>query len=290
MENRDENKTRYISVDFQGGLGNHMFQYASLVGMCRELIAFGQDLQPVMPNYLDLIEYFHISSALPFETRKLFWFEFGPTETAAGFHDGALYQKLLSSKNDNIIVGFLQSWKYFGDIANLIRNEFMFNNVTNARAHAELHEVRNMYRSYPNITYVGLHVRRGDWIHDLLGRVPADENYLQRAMKYMDKKYYNVVFVLRSDDLSWCRRKVDTKSFDVVIPSTKYERRETALQDMATLSKCNHTIITVGTFGWWVGWLAGGEVVYSEVFARNGSGIESQYNSEDYFPDEWVPM
>jgi galactoside 2-L-fucosyltransferase 1/2 len=36
--------------------------------------------------------------------------------------------------------------------------------------------------------------------------------------------------------------------------------------DMCALSMCNHTIITVGSFGWWSAWLANGTTVTFDVF------------------------
>jgi galactoside 2-L-fucosyltransferase 1/2 len=34
------------------------------------------------------------------------------------------------------------------------------------------------------------------------------------------------------------------------------------------LSMCNHTIITVGSFGWWSAWLANGTTVYFKDVAK----------------------
>lgn len=38
--------------------------------------------------------------------------------------------------------------------------------------------------------------------------------------------------------------------------------------DMAVLASCNHSIITLGSFGFWTGFLTGGEVVYPDVRFR----------------------
>ncbi|VDH94561.1 Hypothetical predicted protein, partial [Mytilus galloprovincialis] len=53
---------------------------------------------------------------------------------------------------------------------------------------------------------------------------------------------------------------------------------------------CNHTTITVGSFGWWSGWLAGGEVTYFKWPATPGSGLETTMNYTDYFYTGWIGL
>jgi galactoside 2-L-fucosyltransferase 1/2 len=61
-------------------------------------------------------------------------------------------------------------------------------------------------------------------------------------------------------------------------------------EDMAILSKCNHTIMTVGTFGWWAGFLAGGITVYFKDFPAVGSELSLGFDAGDYFLPEWVGL
>ncbi|CAL4109946.1 unnamed protein product, partial [Meganyctiphanes norvegica] len=39
--------------------------------------------------------------------------------------------------------------------------------------------------------------------------------------------------------------------------------------DMAILNACNHSIITIGTYSFWTGYLAGGEVLYPDLNFTN---------------------
>lgn len=59
-------------------------------------------------------------------------------------------------------------------------------------------------------------------------------------------------------------------------------------EDLAILSACNHTIMTVGTFGWWAGYLAGGITVYYRSFPPEDSELHSLFSREDHFPPDWV--
>jgi len=53
---------------------------------------------------------------------------------------------------------------------------------------------------------------------------------------------------------------------------------------------CQHTVITVGTFGWWAGWLANGTTVYYKDWPRRGSPLAALARHADYFPPYWIPL
>ena len=56
------------------------------------------------------------------------------------------------------------------------------------------------------------------------------------------------------------------------------------------LTQCNHSIITVGTFGWWSAWVAGGKVIYYDQPVRPGSRVGADFTPEDYFWPAWIGM
>ena len=80
-----------------------------------------------------------------------------------------------------------------------------------------------------------------------------------QAMLHYVKKYPNVHFLVISDDLPWCRDHLLPSPLAPVVTVPPVAR--SAPTDLAVLSLCNHTIGSVGTFSWWAGWLAGGEVI-----------------------------
>ena len=59
---------------------------------------------------------------------------------------------------------------------------------------------------------------------------------------------------------------------------------------MATLAKCNHVIMSVGTFGWWAGYFSGGDVIYFTPPFEAGSRLDKGYSEEDFFPPKWIGM
>ena len=67
----------------------------------------------------------------------------------------------------------------------------------------------------------------------------------------MDNK--NVVFVYVSDDMKWGRRKLKKLEENIFfVGCGEGDKTDCIGKDFAVLSKCNHTILTHGTFGHWV--------------------------------------
>lgn len=110
---------------------------------------------------------------------------------------------------------------------------------------------------------VGLHVRRTDYVKHakkMFGAKLPGEEYFKRALNYYRAKFpNNVAFVAASDDMAFIQSKLKTEK-DVF-----YAPGKSASFDMALLSSCNHSIVTMGSYGFWTGYLAGGEVVYPDV-------------------------
>ncbi|CAF4912847.1 unnamed protein product, partial [Rotaria magnacalcarata] len=76
-----------------------------------------------------------------------------------------------------------------------------------------------------------------------------------------------------SDDKRYCRKLFRNRANIFLTPRSFYEG-----DDLIALSLCQHSITTGGTFGWWAGYLAGGEVVHD---TRSQAGCE---RDEHYYP------
>ncbi len=142
------------------------------------------------------------------------------------------------------------------------------------------------------VFYVGVHIRRGDMMQnrDLMvtGYTIAPASYVLNAMRYFVDKYpsYHVTFIVCTDDQNWYHSNIHGKTNHSVFPS----QDNTAVVDLAILARCNATIVTVGTFGWWGAWLAGGPVVYYSDWPKPGSSLSDQFADNDYYPSHWMPM
>ncbi|ESO93035.1 hypothetical protein LOTGIDRAFT_88318, partial [Lottia gigantea] len=114
----------------------------------------------------------------------------------------------------------------------------------------------------------------------------APKEYLFKAQDYMRNHFSNVTFIVCSNDIEWSKTVFQNQN-DVIIPPSG-----TAQLDMALLSLMNHTIITVGTYGYWSAWLNqnNGTVIYYKDFFEPNSTYGNQVNITDTYYSHWVGL
>ncbi|XP_064479910.1 galactoside alpha-(1,2)-fucosyltransferase 2-like [Ornithodoros turicata] len=182
--------------------------------------------------------------------------------------------------------GFPCSWTFYHSIREEIVKEFTFHEHLKYKAWKTLHKLRGN-RTEP--TFVGIHVRRGDYVNimrDELQGVVADKTYFEKAMGYFRSRYKELIFVVVSNDMAWCEENIDASLGDVYFPGDGDENSPG--NDLALLVQCNHTIMTLGTFGFWAGYLAGGEVVYLANFTLPDSPMRNYFFPPAAYLPEWV--
>lgn len=137
------------------------------------------------------------------------------------------------------------------------------------------------------ITYIGIHVRRGDMATKKMaekGRIVAPASYIHAAMDYMRMRYTNIQFIFFSDDIEWC------KSHFGLLDNVHFSEGNSAEVDLVALGQCNHTIMTVGSYGWWGAWLAGGTVVRYAFQNNPLSKLGLGKPNMDFYPPHWISI
>ncbi len=111
-------------------------------------------------------------------------------------------------------------------------------------------------------------------------------------MAYFRESYEHVLFVVTSDDIAWCHENLNATDIHIASTGNGYSSTQDLIQDLAVLSMCNHTIMTVGTFGWWAAWLAGGQVIYVDSLANDGTILQKEIDHDfrNYYPPLWIAM
>ena len=114
--------------------------------------------------------------------------------------------------------------------------------------------------------WVGIHVRRQDYqiYEESLNLIPLKPSYYLKAMDTFRQFYpeNTLIFVVITDDISWCKQHVKKRAKDVFIVSQpKAELYDGIGHDLAVMSKCNHTIISRGSFSYFSSILAGGATI-----------------------------
>jgi len=104
-----------------------------------------------------------------------------------------------------------------------------------------------------------------DYLWQKLKTRPAPVSYYLSAMDYFANKYSNVIFIITSDNIAWCKYNLHSKHHRVSFVSDGNGKGPG--KDLAVLSICNHSIIDYGTYGSFGAILAAGETVVYNVTA-----------------------
>ncbi|CAG5116812.1 unnamed protein product [Candidula unifasciata] len=270
------NVTLYVvaNKDLSGRLGNHMFKYASLLGIAR---AQGRGLS-FHPESV-LAKTFKITNIGVIESSKR---QVWPVIYEVDIFDDKMFKLPMYSVR---ISGYLQSFWYFFLVSDEVRQEFTFHDsIANAAANI-LHDVGEKYNSTMT---VGVHVRRTDFLTtklQRLGYAAPEKSYFMKAFSLMKSKFpgRKISFLVASDDLPWCEENLSGNDI-FIIPEAS------PAVHMATLSSCDHVIISGGSYGWWSGWLANGYVIYFTRYMRSGTPFGDWYVKEQYYPRMWIGL
>ncbi|CAF1371880.1 unnamed protein product [Adineta steineri] len=265
----DTRQCRIILRERSGRLGNRLFMFAS---------AYGLSLKHSCHLYIDsdIIEELQTSFEMNL-TNLLSKSQLNNFTSITKIENHCSYiPDVLHSLNNSYSIelsGFWQVHKYFLDYMEQIKQQLRFKQSI-------LDRVKNFLEKNINkniSTTVGIHIRRGDFL--LVRRVSSD-NYIFNAMSHFQIKYRSVIFIIVSDDKEYCRKTFGQKKNVLVTPDSF-----TAADDLATLTRCKHTILTAGTFGWWGAFLSHnrlGDVLTDSK--PDHTPLDANCRQDDYFP------
>ncbi|XP_066230021.1 galactoside alpha-(1,2)-fucosyltransferase 2 [Saccopteryx leptura] len=185
------------------------------------------------------------------------------------------------------LTGYPCSWTFYHHLRDEILREFTLHSHVREEAQNFLQGLQ-VNGSRPG-AFVGVHVRRGDYVYvmpNVWKGVVADRGYLLQALDWFRARYSSPIFVVTSNDMAWCRQNIDASRGDVVFAGNGLEGSPT--KDFALLTQCNHTVMTIGTFGIWAAYLAGGETIYLANYTLPDSPFLKVFKPEAAFLPEWI--
>ena len=144
-----------------------------------------------------------------------------------------------------------------------IRTEFRFSEELQRKAQEFLWYARGNRSS---VTFIGFHVRRTDYqayIHKAYNSSLPDDLYFNKTLTYYRERFPDALFIVCSDDLNYVAKQMKAKQNDDIVIAGNRDIGDPG-RDMALLSACNHSVVTVGTYGFWGAYLAGGTVLVPE--------------------------
>ncbi|XP_007884252.2 galactoside alpha-(1,2)-fucosyltransferase 2-like [Callorhinchus milii] len=268
----------FWTINSIGRLGNQMGEYATLYALAKLNGKQGYIPQS-MANYLSPIFRINLPTLHESMWKRLHWKNYHLNDWMEDRyrHIPGDYVKL---------TGYPCSWTFYHHIREEILREFTFHDYLIDEANTFL---RSISKGQDKVTYVAVHVRRGDYVHtmpNIWKGVVADKGYLEKAMSYFRKKYSNVVFVVTSEGMDWCKDNIDASKGDVHFSGDG--QSGSPARDFSLLAHCNHTIMTIGTFGIWAAYLAGGETIYLSNYTLPDSPFLKLFKYEAAFLPEWI--
>lgn len=261
-------------VDFMGGLGNQMFQYAFYKSIKDKGVEVKASLQFfdyfTAHNGFELTNVFNVDVAAT-QSGKII-----PTFLPYAFRVSQILSTLKGNKivreklsdfftfcNDYIgnyintnksirYIGYWQNEGYFKDIENQLRKDFEFDLSKVSPKNIAL------LNANQGVETVSVHVRRGDYLDknlsgDLGGVCSVD--YYVNSMNYFKSKNNAVRFMFFSNDIDWCKKQFAIENSVFI----DWNSNSNSWQDLFLMSNCKHNIIANSSFSWWAAWLNANE-------------------------------
>ena len=265
--------TTIVAQSGPGRLGNQLFQYASTLGISHaKRVAFCISSEYPFP-FDDIFQ-----GPFPQCPTRLLQVTFLP-ELGYGLYTKFRFPSYCLLSSCYISLGpYLQSFKYL-DVD--VRRTLAFLPAIQNEASQVIHQLR----PNPTTLMIGIHVRRGDVAMDVDYLLVAPVSYFAKAMDYFRQTHptKTIQFVVSSDDIPWCQQQ-EIFGHAAMVHSTP-------AIDLAILSLCDHIIMSVGTFGWFAGMFAGGDVVYyKDAIVLDHPTNKGQISLEDYYPSSWIAI
>lgn len=244
-----------------GGLGNQLFQYAK--GRS-EATKNRTSLALDISWYKGRID------------RSYYLNNFNITAKIASKLEIIIY-KYFNKKN--YIVGDWQSEKYFNDISDLIKKEFVLKNQID-KAHDEL------IQQIKSTDSISIHLRGGDYV---VGKKSSfhgicSPEYYSKSISYIIKNVKFPHFFIFTDDINWAKKHIKFPEPYTLVSNSKNKPYE----EIIFMSKCKHNIIANSTFSWWSAWLNNNPTKI--VIAPKRWFANDKIDSSDIIPLSWIKM
>ena len=263
LENEIRNKDPYSKIQFEkyianilsGGLGNMMFQLAAAYALAKK---HNQTLL-LNPNHVGTLH------KAPMEYKdsifKNIELPSKPLEFFKISEESFSYKPLGSLDGNILLDGYFQSYKYFEDCQNEIKD--LFSSKVDSK--------------YDPKEKVSVHIRRGNYTQLSQHHHNLSISYYLNALEQFPEHD----FLVFSDDIKWCKEQFLGSRFTFVEETTDIE-------DLYLMSQCKHNIIANSTFSWWGAFLNTNTskiVIYPNKWFGPAN---SHISTADLFPKEWI--
>jgi hypothetical protein len=167
--------------------------------------------------------------------------------------------------------GYFQSYKYFENCEDIIKKQFEFKDDLKSKCQLLL----------PNNDKenIAIHVRRTDYVNNPSHYNLSIRYYLNALEAFGDWQSYNIIFF--SDDIEYCKWHFSC------LPNA-YFIHGTEIEDLCTMSLCDHFIIANSSFSWWGGWLCKSPDKIIVRPKEHFAGNQLKHDIKDLYPEDWI--
>jgi hypothetical protein len=267
-----------ITCRFDGGLGNNLFQLATLIGYAEK-----NNLDFCIPLYRTLYDKTNKNKQI--ELDNIFDYKFKYEQIQLPIyvnkdiyptpeHLRNFRYQTISDVGNICLYGYFQSEKYFKHVEKQLKQKyFKFKDE-----HFEY--VKTKYKNIFNKKIVGLHFRKYQ-LEDQQNHPITPIEFYENIVKLLPQ---NVNYMIFSDNISWCKNNIKFLKDPIFI-------EESIAIDLLLMTICNYLIISNSTFGWWGAWLndkKDKKIIVPKTWWF-GPALK-HLNIEDLFPDEWIKI
>lgn len=278
-----------LILEYQGGLGNQMFQYAMYLLLkkngvdvrCKtsenkvndrpfDLYLFPNvKIETADEEYDRLVAKWTKRSVIQrafekvFKSRRIYFLE----------NENLDYDDRIFNLDNKILSGYFQSLDYISKVENQLREDFKFPEVED--------KLKHFVDGLPKDA-ISLHIRRGDYLKwpEIYGGI-CTEKYYERAINYFKEKGLNN-FVVFSNDPEWVRENFALENALYVNGTIFDEYKD--WYDMYIMSHCPNNILANSTFSWWAAWLN----TNANRIVVSPPRIENLHPNKHLQEDDWV--
>ena len=271
-----------------GRLGNQMFQFASTLGIANRLntIArfpienclnyqgsgpFDPSIGRCMSVKCDLTDCFDINQEYFIPQRHISQGNYY-NENEFGYNTG-----VETISGDCSLNGYFQTEKYFDEFRDSIVSQFTFKSQYRNSAESYIQAIR---KENKDAVIASIHVRRGDYVMYPDHHPPCSFNYYNNAIEELRILNENIIYVIFSDDVEWCKT-------EFIDPSYIISNLENPYTELCAMSLCDHNIIANSSFSWWGAWL-NNNPNKKVISPANWFGPAMNKDVSDVYCKEWI--
>lgn len=250
-----------IIVNLMGGIGNQLFQYAAGRALAihhKAVLKYTFSDEYKLAKRSMKIDRFTIKADLLAEGEATDYFPKRKVSRLVrkllGFnYEGKIFRERFYYSFDptffnlpdcTYLYGFWQSYAYFENIENQLREELVLLEQSENYQNAVLY-----IKSLENA--VSVHVRRADYLDLKSGFAPLSIDYYRQANHDLISRIGNYKPVIFTDDVQWVKKNLGFMAAPLLASDFKLDD----VEELMLMAACRHHIIANSSFSWWGAWL-----------------------------------